>query len=128
MYFIQTTPTRQLDLTRLDSPRADPGGHVVAMATFGFAGYWAYQWDQRAAVLLAEKRAQIAEARERKAQTAAAADVEWGRDCCVHGGAMLKLEIGECTSFFPIEFLKILTYVLIGFKFCTLLLFLIFNF
>lgn len=40
---------------------------------------------------------------------------------------MLKLEIGECTSFFPIEFLKILTYVLIGFKFCTLLLFLIFN-
>lgn len=41
------------------------------MASFGFAGYWAYQWDQRAGVLLAEKRAQIAEARERKAQAAA---------------------------------------------------------
>ena len=33
------------------------------MGTFGFAGYWAYQWDQRAAVLLAAKRAEIAERR-----------------------------------------------------------------
>lgn len=37
----------------------DPGGHLVAMATFGFAGYWAYQWDIRAAELLADKRAEI---------------------------------------------------------------------
>jgi len=41
------------------SRAADPGGHLVAMATFGFAGYWAYQWDIRAAELLAEKRAEI---------------------------------------------------------------------
>ncbi|KAI0707302.1 hypothetical protein C8Q76DRAFT_748700 [Earliella scabrosa] len=41
----------------------NPVGHAIAMGTFGFAGYWAYQWDQRAAVLLAEKRAQIAERR-----------------------------------------------------------------
>ena len=41
----------------------DPIGHVIAMGTFGFAGYWAYQWDKRAAVLLAEKRAEIAERR-----------------------------------------------------------------
>ena len=47
----------------LPTPRIDPIGHAIAMATFGFAGYWAYQWDQRAAVLLAEKRAQIAERR-----------------------------------------------------------------
>lgn len=128
MYFIQTPPTRQHDSTWLDSPRVDPGGHVVAMATFGFAGYWAYQWDQRAAVLLAEKRAQIAEARERKAQTAAVAEAEWSRDCCVHGGVMLKLELGECTNFFAIESLKMLTYVLIGFQFYTLLLSLNFNY
>lgn len=38
---------------------SNPGGHVVAMATFGFAGYWAYQWDIRAAELLADKRAEI---------------------------------------------------------------------
>ena len=41
----------------------DPIGHAIAMGTFGFAGYWAYQWDQRAAVLLAAKRAEIAERR-----------------------------------------------------------------
>ena len=45
--------------------RTDPVGHVIAMGVFGFAGYWAYQWDQRAAVLLAQKRAEIAERRER---------------------------------------------------------------
>ncbi|RPD60138.1 hypothetical protein L226DRAFT_535071 [Lentinus tigrinus ALCF2SS1-7] len=43
----------------------NPIGHAVAMGTFGFAGYWAYQWDQRAAVLLAAKRAEIAERREK---------------------------------------------------------------
>ena len=41
------------------------------MGTFGFAGYWAYQWDKRAAVLLAEKRAEIAE-RRAKAEAAEA--------------------------------------------------------
>ncbi|KAI0359811.1 hypothetical protein OH77DRAFT_1394926 [Trametes cingulata] len=41
----------------------NPLGHAISMGVFGFAGYWAYQWDQRAAVLLQEKRAEIAERR-----------------------------------------------------------------
>lgn len=45
----------------------DPGGHAIAMGVFGFAGYWAYHWDQRAAELLAVKRAEIAERRQRLA-------------------------------------------------------------
>ncbi|EGN98900.1 hypothetical protein SERLA73DRAFT_136938 [Serpula lacrymans var. lacrymans S7.3] len=44
----------------------NPGGHVLAMAVFGFAGYWAHQWDERAGVILAEKRAEITERRERR--------------------------------------------------------------
>ncbi|EPT01426.1 hypothetical protein FOMPIDRAFT_1105935, partial [Fomitopsis schrenkii] len=35
-------------------------GHVLSTAFFGFVGYWAWRWDERAGVLLAEKRAQIA--------------------------------------------------------------------
>ncbi|KZT73025.1 hypothetical protein DAEQUDRAFT_762390 [Daedalea quercina L-15889] len=46
-------------------------GHAASTALFGYAGYWAYKWDQRAAVLLAEKRAQIAERREARAAAAA---------------------------------------------------------
>ena len=38
----------------------DLGGHLIAMGVFGYAGYWAYRWDLRAGVLLAEKRAEIA--------------------------------------------------------------------
>ncbi|KAG5635808.1 hypothetical protein H0H81_010056 [Sphagnurus paluster] len=54
----------------------NPGGHLISMGVFGFAGYWAYQWDQRAAVLLSEKRAEIAERRQKElAQTEAAAVV-----------------------------------------------------
>ncbi|RDX57224.1 hypothetical protein OH76DRAFT_1424918 [Lentinus brumalis] len=49
----------------------NPMGHAIAMGTFGFAGYWAYHWDQRAAVLLATKRAEIAERREKADGTAA---------------------------------------------------------
>ena len=48
----------------LATPRIDPIGHAIAMGAFGFAGYCAYHWDQRAAVLLAQKRAEIAERRE----------------------------------------------------------------
>ncbi|TFY78054.1 hypothetical protein EWM64_g5958 [Hericium alpestre] len=51
----------------------NPGGHVIAMVTFGFAGYWAHQWDERAAVLIAEKRAQIAERRQRQIEATEAA-------------------------------------------------------
>ncbi|OJA13439.1 hypothetical protein AZE42_02285 [Rhizopogon vesiculosus] len=49
------------------------GGHVLAMGAFGFAGYWVHQWDERAAVMLARKRAEITERRERKLAHADAA-------------------------------------------------------
>ena len=48
------------------------------MAVFGYAGYWAYHWDQRAAVLLAEKKTEILEHRHRaiaKAEATEAAQV-----------------------------------------------------
>ncbi|OSD06631.1 hypothetical protein PYCCODRAFT_1431647 [Trametes coccinea BRFM310] len=41
----------------------NPAGHALAMAGFGFIGYWAYHWDIRAAELLKQKRAEIAERR-----------------------------------------------------------------
>jgi hypothetical protein len=50
----------------------DPGGHAISMAVFGFAGYWAYQWDQRAGVLLAEKKTEIQERRQKAIEKAAA--------------------------------------------------------
>jgi hypothetical protein len=46
------------------------------MGVFGYAGYWAYKWDIRAAELLAAKRAEIAQRRQKqiaKAEEAAAA-------------------------------------------------------
>ncbi|KAJ3554497.1 hypothetical protein NM688_g3078 [Phlebia brevispora] len=52
----------------------NPGGHAISMIVFGYAGYWAYQWDQRAAVLIAQKRAEIQARREQK--EAAALEVE----------------------------------------------------
>ncbi|KAG2072801.1 hypothetical protein BDR04DRAFT_1012311 [Suillus decipiens] len=47
------------------------GGHALSMGVFGYAGYWAYWWDERAAVMLAQKRAEITERRERKLAHAA---------------------------------------------------------
>lgn len=44
----------------------DLGGHAIAMAVFGYGGYWAYRWDQRAAELIAAKRAEIQARREQK--------------------------------------------------------------
>jgi hypothetical protein len=46
--------------------RADPGGHVISMLAFGYLGYWAHQWDERATVLIAEKRAEITERRKKR--------------------------------------------------------------
>ena len=43
----------------------DLAGHAIAMTVFGTAGYWAYRWDELAATLLAKKRAEITERRER---------------------------------------------------------------
>lgn len=45
---------------------ADPGGHLISMLAFGYFGYWAHQWDERATVLIAEKRAEIAERRKQR--------------------------------------------------------------
>ncbi|KAF7797315.1 hypothetical protein EIP86_008510 [Pleurotus ostreatoroseus] len=42
------------------------GGHAIAMGVFGYGGYWAYRWDQRAAELIAAKRAEIEARREQK--------------------------------------------------------------
>lgn len=36
------------------------------MLAFGYFGYWAHQWDERASVLIAEKRAEIAERRRQR--------------------------------------------------------------
>ncbi|KAI9431974.1 hypothetical protein H4582DRAFT_1793322, partial [Lactarius indigo] len=33
----------------------NPGGHVISMLAFGYLGYWAHQWDERASVLMATK-------------------------------------------------------------------------
>ncbi|KZT22064.1 hypothetical protein NEOLEDRAFT_1023510, partial [Neolentinus lepideus HHB14362 ss-1] len=42
---------------------SNPGGHVIAMAVFGFAGYWAHVWNEHSAVLIAQKEVEIAERR-----------------------------------------------------------------
>ncbi|KAF8896277.1 hypothetical protein BD779DRAFT_1668099 [Infundibulicybe gibba] len=57
----------------------NPGAHLISMGVFGYGGYWAYRWDQRAGVLIAEKRAEIAERRQKqiaKAEEAAAAALD----------------------------------------------------
>jgi hypothetical protein len=45
---------------------ADPGGHIISMLAFGYLGYWAHRWDERATVLISEKRAEIAERRKQR--------------------------------------------------------------
>jgi len=44
----------------------NPGGHIISMLAFGYLGYWAHRWDERAAVLIADKRAEIAERRRQR--------------------------------------------------------------
>jgi hypothetical protein len=43
------------------------------MLAFGYLGYWAHQWDERAGVLIAEKRAEITERRRQRIARAEAA-------------------------------------------------------
>jgi hypothetical protein len=38
------------------------------MGVFGYAGYWAYKWDIRSNELLAEKRQEILERRQKQMQ------------------------------------------------------------
>jgi hypothetical protein len=45
---------------------ADPGGHLISMLAFGYLGYWAHRWDERATVLITEKRAEISERRKQR--------------------------------------------------------------
>ena len=42
-------------------------GHALSMGVWGFAGYWAYQWDIRAAELIAAKTQEIKEKRAKRA-------------------------------------------------------------
>ena len=49
-------------------PAIDPGGHLLSMGVFGFAGYWAYKWDIRSNELLVEKRQEILERRQKQMQ------------------------------------------------------------
>lgn len=49
------------------------GGHAVAMAVFGYAGYWAHVYETRTGEYLAMKRAEVAERRERRIEAEAEA-------------------------------------------------------
>ncbi|OCH95341.1 hypothetical protein OBBRIDRAFT_700558, partial [Obba rivulosa] len=49
---------------------SNPASTGLCMAVFGYAGYWAWRWDERAAVILAEKRAQLEERRAKRAAVA----------------------------------------------------------
>ncbi|KAG6851120.1 hypothetical protein H0H93_001000 [Arthromyces matolae] len=44
----------------------NPGGHLLSMGFFGYVGYWVYQWEQRADVLIEEKRQQLLESRQKQ--------------------------------------------------------------
>ncbi|KAF8802465.1 hypothetical protein BYT27DRAFT_7196657 [Phlegmacium glaucopus] len=46
----------------------NPGGHLLSMGVFGYAGYWAYKWDIRSNELLAVKRQEIMERRQKQMQ------------------------------------------------------------
>jgi len=48
---------------------SNPGGHLIAMMVFGYAGYWEYKWEVRADELIALKRTEIAEQRKREVAT-----------------------------------------------------------
>lgn len=57
----------------------DPAGHAVALAVGGAFGYWEYQWEQRADVLIAAKRQQISERRQAESiAKGALAEAQWG--------------------------------------------------
>ncbi|KAJ2926814.1 hypothetical protein H1R20_g10283, partial [Candolleomyces eurysporus] len=45
---------------------SNPGGHIIAMGAFGFAGYWAHKWDIRAAEIIAEKKSLLEERRRKQ--------------------------------------------------------------
>ncbi|PPQ76242.1 hypothetical protein CVT26_008150 [Gymnopilus dilepis] len=46
---------------------SNPGGHLLAMGVFGYAGYLAHKWETYSGQLLAEKKNEIRERREQMA-------------------------------------------------------------
>ncbi|KAF9048423.1 hypothetical protein BJ165DRAFT_1525881 [Panaeolus papilionaceus] len=42
----------------------NPGGHLIAMGVFGYAGYWAHKWEVRSGELLEQKKQEILERRQ----------------------------------------------------------------
>jgi len=64
-------PILRLTYHKLIYP-VDLGGHAVAMAVFGYAGYWAHVYETRTGEYLAMKRAEVAERRERRIEAEAA--------------------------------------------------------
>lgn len=46
----------------------DPGGHLLSMGVFGYAGYWVYKWEIRSNELLAAKHQEILERRQKQIQ------------------------------------------------------------
>jgi hypothetical protein len=49
---------------------ADPTGHFLAMGGFGYLGYWAHRWEERAAVIIQEKEAELKERRRLRLENA----------------------------------------------------------
>ncbi|KAK7050873.1 hypothetical protein VNI00_004985 [Paramarasmius palmivorus] len=47
-------------------------GHAAAMGIFGYAGYWAWRWDNYAADLLEKKKIEVAENQKRRVEKAEA--------------------------------------------------------
>ncbi|KAH6913179.1 hypothetical protein BKA70DRAFT_1262109 [Coprinopsis sp. MPI-PUGE-AT-0042] len=45
---------------------SNPGGHAIAMGVFGVVGYYAHQWDLRAAEIIAESKRDIEERRRKE--------------------------------------------------------------
>ncbi|KAH9481582.1 hypothetical protein JR316_0006109 [Psilocybe cubensis] len=50
---------------------SNPGGHLISMGAFGFAGYLAHKWDVRSSEVLAKKRAELRERRQKALEAAA---------------------------------------------------------
>jgi len=52
---------------------SNPGGHLIAMGVFGYAGYWAHKWDVRAKEIIADAKQEITDRRRQELAKAEAA-------------------------------------------------------
>lgn len=57
-------------LFRYPDALPDFSAHVVSMGVFGYAGYWAWRWDQYATVLIQQKKAEIQQNRRERLEQA----------------------------------------------------------